>query len=224
MSVARAECGDAADAGLSCPNRGCRAPEVAAGALFKQLEAAFEKSLARLTISWRPVLSADQWATYAAEFSKGKSHIVYIITLKTSHWQQLPWALCVLGHYDEEVARSGSRSILRQFATCPDAGANHRLTMSVCSPNANLGRQLRNFARGAGRDTLPELFTSCAGFAGIPITERFTKVSSLCRLEFQSDPKFAICVMCFVLHQFPVIVLCGAGGLGFWGGADLEGD
>ena len=31
IEVARAECGEYATAGLPCPNRGCRAPEVAAG-------------------------------------------------------------------------------------------------------------------------------------------------------------------------------------------------
>ena len=37
-SVVKRECGDFASAGIACVNRGCRAPEVAAGALFEMLD------------------------------------------------------------------------------------------------------------------------------------------------------------------------------------------
>ena len=91
VSVIRAEFGEFAAGlgGLACPNRGCRAPEVAAGVLYDILDLSFQMSLAALTIKWRPKMSAAAWASYLQEFSKGKAHVTYIVTIKTSNWQEL---------------------------------------------------------------------------------------------------------------------------------------
>ena len=179
VAITKAECGDLEEGGLPCPFRGCRGPEVAAGALFLQLEAAFQASLASLMLKWRPLLSAEQWAALLLEYGKGKSHIVYIITVKTSYWQELPWLLCALGHPDEEVARDKSRTIVQKFSACPDAAVNHRVTMRVCHPNLGLGVELRAFLGGAARAELPEFYKFCAGMAGVPITERMDSPQGL---------------------------------------------
>jgi hypothetical protein len=96
------------------------------GELFNQLENAFQCALGRLTISWRCKLQADEWAAFLAEYAKGKSHIVYIVTMKAENWQLLPWHLCILGHFSEEVARRGARDCSargqtgrpKDFVTC----------------------------------------------------------------------------------------------------------
>jgi hypothetical protein len=72
ISVTRAECGELAEGGLPCLRRGCRAPELAAGALREQLDAAFQSSLACLTLKWRPAMTTGKWTALLAEFGEGK--------------------------------------------------------------------------------------------------------------------------------------------------------
>ena len=157
--------------GLTCVNRGCRAPDVAAGELFKKLDEAFTGGLGRLSLSWRSRLSQDQWALLIADWARAKSHAVYIIS-KAQHWQHLPWLLCVLGHFDESVARQGAKDILAQVTRCPGADVNHRLTLQACAPDSRLGKQLRAFAGGVRLDSLDELMALAATLARAPITER----------------------------------------------------
>eukprot|EP00969_Alexandrium_andersonii_P132744 5870151-Alexandrium_andersonii.AAC.1 len=52
LDVVRYECGAAATA-CTCPNRGCRAPELAAGEVMRVLEQSFNRALGRLTLAWR---------------------------------------------------------------------------------------------------------------------------------------------------------------------------
>jgi len=73
------------------------------------LDTAFQEALGRLTISWRHRLQTSEWGAFLAEWAKGKSHIVYIVTMKTENWLKLPWKLCILGHFTEDEARDGAK-------------------------------------------------------------------------------------------------------------------
>lgn len=152
--------------------RGCRAPEVASGVLFYVLNEAFTSSLGRLAVSWRPVLTTAEWTGLLSEFNRGKSHLVYIVTLKMAHWQELPWLLCQVGHYDETIAREGAKKALAKFTAFPSAEVNHRLTMDACHPDTTLGIELREFVKGKPRQELASFHAFGAGLANIPITER----------------------------------------------------
>ena len=115
MDIARKECGQWATSGIPCPMRGCRAPEVAAGEVMRQLQAESAATLSKLTLKWKFRLPVDAWASLVADYAKGKSHIAYILTLKLDNWQQLPWYLCILGRIDEETARQGGAKILNMY-------------------------------------------------------------------------------------------------------------
>ena len=49
--------------------------------------------------------------------------MLMLMHIKTAHWEQLPWKLCVAGHHDAEVARAGlraCRTLYREAAvSCP---------------------------------------------------------------------------------------------------------
>ena len=171
--VVRNECGaETTSAGIACPFRGCRAPEVAAGLLLEVLQDECTTTVADLALTWRTRLGAEQWARLLGDFGRGKAHIVYIVTMKLDQWQRLPWLLCVLGHHDEQVARQGANHILKEYQGCTAEAANHRLTNRVCAEGGVLGWQLRAFAAGSPRTSLPELHLLSAQLAAIPCTER----------------------------------------------------
>ena len=81
---------------VSCPMRGRRAPELAAGQLWRFLDAAWQSALSTLAVDCRQSLSAAQWSELFIEFARGKSHCSYILTMKLHNWTVLPWLLCGL--------------------------------------------------------------------------------------------------------------------------------
>lgn len=161
-AVAREECGAWFAEGIPCPWRGCRAPEIAAGVIIHMLQEMFDLALADLAYRFRSRMTGEQWSAFSGDFHKGKSHIIYIVNIKLSQWQQLPWYLCVLGHLCEGAARRGAQKILIMYSANPIDTANHRVTMMVCPEDTLLGQQLRSFARGAAR--LAHLYLSSMRF------------------------------------------------------------
>ena len=132
IAVARAEFGSAASAvsNLACPMRGCNAPEVVAGALFEQLDTAYRLSLARLALKQRGACAEQEWANLVLDMERGKNHVLYVLTLKLQHWQELPWYLCILAHTDEAVARRGAANILDRFDRGNLGHLHHCLTQA----------------------------------------------------------------------------------------------
>lgn len=170
----KAEFGEFADSGnyLSCPNRGCNAPEFADGMVFDFLEAQFQQVLANLAVRWKSQLSEIDWSELLLEFSKGKSHLAYVLTVKLQNWRELPWFLCVLAHVSEDRARVGASQILEKFDSCSAAAANHRLTLKFCERGGILRAQLEQFIDGYGRRALEPLYTEICRLRFIPVTER----------------------------------------------------
>jgi hypothetical protein len=176
ISVSRREFGAFAETHpqLSCPLRGCNAPELAAGVLPEMLDKSFAAGVAALAAAWLSRLSNRQWSDLVGEMDRGKAQTLYIVTLKTQHWQELPWLLCGLAHTDETVARTIAVNILQKYDSWPTAAVHHRLTLKFCSANADnkLQAQLRSFSEGASLQDLPDLLQEVSALRCIPVTER----------------------------------------------------
>ena len=102
--------------GLSCPARGCRAPELAAGVVWEDLDTAWTDGFCKLSVECSAFLTDVQWTTLIQEFERGKAHCVYVLTLKLQVWDELPWQLAILAHVDEDVARAGVIGLVRGLA------------------------------------------------------------------------------------------------------------
>eukprot|EP00969_Alexandrium_andersonii_P205742 9090827-Alexandrium_andersonii.AAC.1 len=50
-------------------------------------------------------LTAEQRRSIVSDFERGRSHLVYVLTCKLSHWHTLPWSICGLVHHDQQRAR-----------------------------------------------------------------------------------------------------------------------
>eukprot|EP00969_Alexandrium_andersonii_P245975 10870037-Alexandrium_andersonii.AAC.1 len=105
--------------------RGRRAPELASGMLWQFLELAWKEALTHLTLKCRHILDTERWAKLLVDFSRGKAHCVYVLTIKLSNWTTLPWLLCGVAHCDESVARRVGSEALEKFTACPDTDAVH---------------------------------------------------------------------------------------------------
>ena len=108
-----------ASASSPCPLRGW-APDLAAGLMAEVLEASSNIYTAQFLHDLVQVWDA------ARHFTR------YIIELKFSTWQQLPWLFCGLGHIDEEVARRVAQRVRAVWAeTQQNVDAHEKLTLGL---------------------------------------------------------------------------------------------
>ena len=176
IQALRIEFGSRADSmhgHISCPMRGRRAPEFAAGAVMEMLDSLWEESFTTLVMDCRHLLSHVQWSELMVDFARGKAHCTYIIMTKLHHWQQLPWVLAGLAHVNEDVARRCAATALASFDQTPDNSVvHHRLTMKFCSHASPLRQNLQDFVNGTSRADLHIFYAEVARFFFIPVTER----------------------------------------------------
>ena len=89
-----------------CPLRCMRAAEAAAGDFMQYVR----KLLSMASTVFRThycmrALTGPQQAQLLADFSNGKRFILFSLMIKTSFWQQLPYALCGISHFDYGMAK-----------------------------------------------------------------------------------------------------------------------
>jgi hypothetical protein len=107
------------------------------------------------------------------DFWLGKSLVMALLRVKTTHWRQLPWLLCGLAATCEAEAREVAQVILDAWEKVRDnpPGAHHRVTHALLANQEFLG-QLRDFAGGLQRDRLtPNTLTQIARLRFIPTVE-----------------------------------------------------
>ena len=175
MDVLRSECGPERAAQmrtLSCPFRGCRAPEMACGEVLSVLESAWKDSLAHLTLECKHLLAPSEWSSILQDFEAGKGYCAFVLTVKLQNWDELPWRLCGLAHFDEHQARQVAKDVLQKYDLLPVDKVHHNLTVKILSPTSPLRAELELFAAGRSRESLPLLMDTVLPLRGIPITER----------------------------------------------------
>lgn len=83
----------------TCVFRGRRLPELASGDLFAETQQLFEEGSARMARKLPPGLDDAQRATIIIDYERGRSHVVFLMTLKLSHWLTPPWCMYALAHH-----------------------------------------------------------------------------------------------------------------------------
>lgn len=89
---------------LRCPLRGRRMPEIACGDLIEMLTELCSARSARMLVRMGSGISREERHTIVSDFEQGKSHIIFVLVLKTSHFQEPPWLVYGLGHLDDTKA------------------------------------------------------------------------------------------------------------------------
>ena len=161
----------------SCPMRGRRSSELAAGDLQQLLKQRISLQSVALQDWLTEPLTADERTLLIHDFAEGLNQIAVILDLKIRFWQQLPWKLCALGHVDPIKAQAAALEVLEACETNPDdPGVQHRVTQAfVGQHSGNLRRELEQFSRGQPLETLPGLTEHIAALVGIPVVERWVE-------------------------------------------------
>eukprot|EP00969_Alexandrium_andersonii_P371459 15479556-Alexandrium_andersonii.AAC.1 len=157
-----------------CPCRGCRAPELAAGAL----QALFDRICTCLTAdmlqSLRGRLDMSDMNKLTADFEAGKAHMQTVLRIKTQCWSLLPWKLAALGHHDAHTARTVVAEARRMFDSSdapPDA--HHRVTRQSLGKDTAVRAELDLWLdSGKTLSEFPRLLAFAVQLKFMPIVER----------------------------------------------------
>ena len=88
----------------SCPMRGRRACELASGKFNTLLDELCRVSSASLIMNMPPTIAQAERSAIISDFENGRSHILFQMALKLSHWQAFPWQAWGASCQDEETA------------------------------------------------------------------------------------------------------------------------
>ena len=105
-----------------CPLGGCRAPQLAAGALQEVMLAKYEANVAEVLSylvqdgeAGDPDLQQKNHSTLATDVALARAHIHFSITLKMDAWQRLPLVLAALAHPCVTLRQLKAQEILGAF-------------------------------------------------------------------------------------------------------------
>ena len=132
----------------SCPMRGLRLPEVAAGDFFVMVRKLADQSSARLLVRLPKQLSAAARGSMLSSFERGRSFLIYTFGLKVSCYLSPPLLLLASSHHSRPVAQDAVRQCLRCSPT-------HPLLLEL--QQDPLKEQAILFCEGMELELLPEL-------------------------------------------------------------------
>ena len=160
--------------GRSCPLRGLRAPELAAGAFEPFLQEIAALSAAAVTLMHTRHCQVPDRAWILADFEAAQQHLLFAFIMQTACWDHLPHKLCGIGHSDPDVARAQAAVCLRLWAGFSEEqqAAAHPATKKVLLRGNELERQLRLFVQGVALEDLQLLAEFAARVRFIPLCEK----------------------------------------------------
>ena len=106
-----------------CPWRGRRAPDLAAGELLEELKQLGKREGTKLFSSLPKHLPANDKTAIMRDFRKGRDYLMFMLTLKTTHFQRQPWRSFAIGHKDFAVATKALRETLESDHQHPRVAA-----------------------------------------------------------------------------------------------------
>ena len=107
-----------------CPMRGARLPELAAGDFFAKFEQLYELPAAQLLLSLPTDISAACRSECLLDLDRGRSHLLFVLTLKLSSFMEPPCLLLAAAHHN--VAAS-----MRAVRTCLASACQHTLVQQL---------------------------------------------------------------------------------------------
>ena len=103
-------------AAQSCPLRGRRCPELAAGELMTLIASLYDVSRAAMLKDIPPELSASQRSNIISDYERARACLLGTFTVKLAHWQQPPYVMFGLAHAKPSVVMD-SYHLLQQGAS-----------------------------------------------------------------------------------------------------------
>lgn len=106
---------------LSCPMRGRRCADLAAGSFLELLQSLCEERAARLLLDLPPNISEEQRLMIIGDFERGRVQLVTQFTLKLAHYSHPPYCIMGLAHNEPAVRANCLRKLQASLHPHPRA-------------------------------------------------------------------------------------------------------
>ncbi|CAE6948873.1 unnamed protein product [Symbiodinium microadriaticum] len=164
----------------TCPLRSSRAPELAAGALPLLVKSSFEVAHGHLlALEETSRLTAPELRTLVSDWTAAKRHILLLVQLKLSHWQQLPYIAFGMGHHCPDTRRKAAAQTLRLYDAAKQNSEKpelHPLCEILCAAHSACRRDVERLASGVTAwNQLPTLKVWAGKFKFTPVAERWVE-------------------------------------------------
>ncbi|CAK0894046.1 unnamed protein product, partial [Prorocentrum cordatum] len=163
----------------TCPMRGRRAPDLAAGQHNTYLRDLVDQSLGLLLVRCHGLREQDR-DFIVRGWECARTALMEVIQSKYSHWAFLPHRFCVLGAIDaggasEDTARSGLLACLQEYEALDESTRSGLwpLAARTLDPSSPLRGEVVAFTEhGAPLSSLPGLRQVAGMVLGVPVAER----------------------------------------------------
>ena len=164
----------------TCPLRSSRAPELAAGALPLLVKSSFEVAHGHLlALEETSRLTAAELRTLVSDWTAAKRHVLLLVQLKLSHWQQLPYVAFGMGHHCPDARRKAAAQTLRLYDAAKQNSEQprlHPLCEVLCAAHSACRRDVERLASGVTAwNQLPTLTAWAGKFKFVPVAERWVE-------------------------------------------------
>ena len=125
----------------SCPLRGRRCAELAAGDFHEVISDMYKQEAASLYLDLPTTLPDEQRLAIVSEFEKSRQHLLSTFILKLAHWRECPYTVFGVAHYQAAKA-------MRCYRFAMASNCTHELMMEL---------------KGSELEEERELFETCEG-------------------------------------------------------------
>ena len=143
--------------------KGRRCAEFASGEFERFLQGSMSKTRNAFLVCVSRLNSPEDKAALHQDFRSAMDILLTEATVKTSHWQQLPWALCGIAGADGQLARDAARRCLALFDRSLDVATDEMRQFVLCQHHPLSKRFLLGCADDGQRNG-----ATCLGMVSIP--------------------------------------------------------
>ena len=158
----------------TCPMKGKRAPELAAGCLEVFLDLLNISRDSVLKCMRMHPLSREEESLVWQDFESSRSFLQMGLQIKFDFWGKVPWKLAALSHPDQDVARQAAQEMLQLSdglgAAADSALLHHPVTVDFLGADSQLRPLVQAFADGG--PMAATLHEEASKLAFIPVVER----------------------------------------------------
>ena len=150
----------------TCPLRGCRAPELAAGDFMSVLRQVSSTSLAHFMTTLPRDIEAAVRASLVDEYQRGKSHLLFVLSLRLQHWRLPPWSVFGCAHLNPRISKEFIQRSLR-------VASRHPLVVEL--QTGDLALQAQQYLDGVALGDLRLLSQFLGKLLFCPVAERLVE-------------------------------------------------
>ena len=126
---------------LSCPLRGRRCAELAAGDFQMFVDKLFKQQASLILLDMHPSLAESEIMLIMQDFERGRQHLITQLVMKLSNWEEGHWHLYGIAHHNHEKAFACYQKALK-------SSDNHELLLHLCSQELEEDRLLFEQVQG----------------------------------------------------------------------------